>query len=135
MAKFTLTLEDDFDFFLCAICSHSRDYRLSWYLNEALDISLSKQDDLEMKSKEEVYGFSFYLFEDERLEYYLVGNKCLNTRLIPEEKQADYFLKIKGPVEADKLKDVVEKVNNIPVVLKSYALDVNELKSRKNLIF
>lgn len=137
MAKFTLTLEDDFNFLLVAICSHSKDYRLSWFLNQGLGISLVKGEDLEMKRKSELYSFSFYSFEDpkEKLEYYLIGNKCLNAHLIPEEKQTDFFLQIKGPMQLQMLNETIKKIKDIPVVLTAYELDAYELKSRKNLIF
>lgn len=137
MVKFTLALEDDFDFRLLAICSHAKDYRLSWFLNQSLGIALSKGNNLEMKRKDELYGFSFYLFEKEedQLEYYLIANKCINVHLVPEKKQVDFFLQIKGPIQNHELDETLRTINDIPVVLTAYELDVNELKSRKNLIF
>lgn len=137
MAKFTLSIEEDYDFRLIGLCSHAKDYRLSWFLNENLGISLQKEKNLEMKKKETDYSFSFYSYADEedRMEYYLIGNKNLNIFLIPEEKQIDFFLQLKGSFTKNKVIEVTKRLKGIPIVLKAYEVEVEALKSKKNLIF
>lgn len=138
-AKHTLVLADDFDFDLIGICSHQRDYRLCWSINEALDLELAKAQEPFMVSgrKGEVLSkHSFYEWEDEQnhLSYHLIKNKSDNTFLVPEKAQIDYFLVIRelGMINID---DFLTKVKKISSILTAFIYDPNELKSSKHLIF
>ena len=53
--------------------------------------------------------------------------------LVPEEKLSDYFLVIKGLINDEK--EILKKLNQIKLVLKAYSINVEELKSKRNLIF
>lgn len=137
MSKFSLDIEEDFDFFMLGICSHIKDYRLCWELNRAFAIELQKDIDLEVMSNGELKSFSFSVFENHSgpNDYYLICNKSALGFLIPEEKKCDYFLIIKGPLSESEESEVVKTVSESKNVLTCYPIEVPDLKSRNNLIF
>lgn len=137
-SKYTLTIEEDFDFDLIGLCCHQSDYRLCWALNEHLRLKLAKSDEpfmVSSKKGEIVSKHSFYEWVDEEnyLEYFLIKNKDGTQFLIPEKAQIDYFLVIKeaGQVEID---DLLTQVKGISAILTAFKYDPTALKSSKNLI-
>jgi len=135
MGKITLELEEDFDFKLIGISCHSKDYRLSFELDRTLEFDFFKEENLEIKIKEGFAEFSFYSYIDEEnyTEYYLLSNRGSMGYLVAEEKLSDYFLVIKGLINDEK--EILKKLNQIKLVLKAYSINVEELKSKRNLIF
>lgn len=56
------------------------------------------------------------------------------SRLIPEHKDVDYFLKIEDEESVD-IEKTVKRLMKMPKVITAYTLDANKLKSKNNLIF
>ena len=137
MAKLTLEVEEDYDFELVGICSHVKDYRLSWEINKALEFDLEKDDNYEINVKGDRQSYSFFSFiDDENLvEFYLINNRCSNGILIPEEKKSDYFLMIRGVLRGGHKEELIQKISNIKNVLTTYEIEVDQLKSKSNLLF
>lgn len=137
MAKLTLEIEEDYDFELIGICSHVKDYRLSWEINKVLGFDLVKDENLELTFRGEKQNFSFFSFlDDENLtEYYLINNRSESGILIPEEKKADYFLLIKGVLRGGEKESLISEIGSIKNVLTTYDIEVEELKSKNNLLF
>ena len=150
----TIDFEFDHDYTLIGIHSMLEDYHLAFYLNERLNIYLSRfKNDLDFKSGH--CSFPLYTFEDEArfTSWSLVSNKHFSinevaddnknlfgeeTRisyLIPEKKQVDFFIKVYGLEDEQKLNATLQKINRIHKVITSYAIDAMELRSRDNLIF
>ena len=161
MGKHTLKIEFDYNFVLVGISSHEKDYRISWALNNALGIDLTINESLEIKfkNKTDVF-FSIFSFKNEEdfLEFHVISNfsekKVVNSNannlfsksenfsesntngtLIPEMKQINYFLLIKGEVKKKDIKTIVDKIKKINLVLAATPIDIMALKSKKNLIF
>ncbi len=139
MAKFELDIEYDFDFYLLGIASHLPDYRLCWSINKQLDLNLAKSDKpLKILQKDKLNVVSFDVFcgidEDLQAEFNMIDNICEGMRLIPEVKQADYLLLIRGLSAAD-CKAVQLKINRIEQVLTAFPINVTELKSKEKLLF
>ena len=138
MAKYKLQLEDDYDFDLIGICSSHSDYRLSWGINKELNIKLSKAEEFSIQYKKEgihLYSFYEYYDEEEHIEYYLVKNVSNNyKKLIPEKEQIDFFLIIKNNLLHD-VSDTLDQLRKIDSILTAFIFEVEELKSKSNLIF
>jgi hypothetical protein len=138
MAKHKLVWEDDFDFDLIGICSSNSDYRLCWGINKTMSINLAKSDDYSLINKKEGENFfSFYEFYDEEthLEYYLVKNQSYKfKKLIPEQDKIDYFLIIKNNLSIE-INDLLTRLKKIDTILTAFIFDVEDLKSKSNLIF
>jgi len=137
MNKFSLELEEDFDFFMLGICSHVKDYRLCWELNQQLEIDLKKSADLEILIQGESKSYSFNADEEDGKanDYYLIGNKSPQGFLVPEEKRCDYFLVVKGQLNEVEGKTILSAVNRAKNVLTSYPVEAADLRSKNNLIF
>ncbi len=137
MPKLTLDLVEDYDFTLIGVVCHSKDYKLAFEFNKLLGFDFIREQDFELKLKEETSYFAFFCHIDEEnhLEYYLIANKGSFGKLVPEEKIADYFLIVKGDLDSDEEKDVLQKVNEVKPILKAYLIEVGDLKSKRNLIF
>lgn len=139
MAKYTLTLEDDFNFDLIGICSHQQDYRIAWAINSALELHLTKSDTPFMVSGKKgavLSSHSMYEFEDEQngVVYYLIQNKNDGKLLLPECAQIDYFIVVReaGVIDVDKF---LESIKDITAVLTAFIYEPETLKSANRLIF
>lgn len=139
MNKFKLEIEYDYDFVLIGICSHEKDYRICWAINQKLDFDLKKTEDLEIKEKKQAEPslFSMYVHEnpEEYVEYYVIANRGANGMLVPEQKQADYFLMIRGTITDGQVESIIKQLREISMVLTAYEIDPTQLKSKQNLLF
>lgn len=137
MSKFSLEIEEDYDFFMLGICSHIKDYRLCWEINHEISIQLKKDPDLEVLSNGEKRSFSFNSYEkaDKEHEFFLISNKSALGYLIPEEKRCDYFLIVKGTISEEEEIGIIKKLNHSRNILTCYPIEASELRSRNNLIF
>jgi hypothetical protein len=137
MAKLILEIEEDYDFELVGICSHAKDYRLSWEMNKALEFDLEKDENYEINSKGDAQSYSFFSFIDDEnhVEYYLINNRCSTGILIPEEKKCDYFLLIRGVLRGEQKGKLIQRIGEIKKVLTTYEIEVDQLKSKSNLLF
>jgi hypothetical protein len=139
-SKLTLDIEYDYDFALIGISCHARDYRLCWSLNKFLYFNFLKVDDVAFTTKknQDITSFSRYTYndEDQRLEYTLLSNRGSNDYLLPEQKKlTDFILKIEGQIEEDKLKELINALNQLEIIQLAFNIEVDILKSKQNLIF
>lgn len=139
MAKYTLSLEDDFNFDLIGLCSQLGDYRVCWSINERIGLRLKKSIEPFMVSGRKGVvnsSHSLYEWEDEEglVSYYFIQNKSNGKFLVPEQSQIDFFLVIKdaGVVDVDKL---LAQLKNIPSILTAFSFDPYDLKSANKFIF
>jgi len=148
-AKRILQVDYDYDFLLIGICTHAKDYRLCWEINKILDIKLERVDDTMLNAHTKDFGvkkgashgelsaYSLYFCEEEESNncFHVISNKSSNETLITEQKQVDYFLRIKGNNNPDYPVDIIKKLKNISIVLTAYEIDPNKLKSKHKLLF
>ncbi len=143
------------DYELIAIHTSIEDYRLAYFLNKELNIKLSKNNlNITIKTSEGKSSFNHYYFDDEEsdIQWKLIENKTtinstnkksagifenmeVNVYLLPEHKKANFLLKIENVDSYFKIKEVTKKIEAINQVSMSYLLDIENLKSKNNLIF
>ena len=133
MSKTRLQFEYDYEFCLVGIVCHEKDYRLCWTLNNLFGIKLAKTDDHPTEHSQH----SMFAFNQEVLfrDYYLIANRGKDGMLIEEHKQMDYFFIIKGSVEEEEARQLVEQIKKADVIGGAYSIDVPSLKSKHNLVF
>jgi hypothetical protein len=152
MSTQILTVQYEFDFILIGISSPSKDYKLGWELNNELKLKLNRIDDvLKQKAAKSVpqqseliapvdngpnHAYSHYRHSDEEkgIEYDLVSNKSDSGVLIPEQKQADYFLIIRGVYSqafGGNVLGIIRKMTNVQT---AFSIDASKLKSKDFLI-
>ncbi len=159
MAKLTLDIDYDYDFFLLGLNSSEKDYILCYQLNKVLGTSLVREDeDLQLFStKNGNATFSLYKHDDDSNEsdWFLVSNKGIanmqnntviglfdtveasqNNRafLIKEKKEIDYFIQI-APIPTQSEKEgLVKAIKTIASVQLVQEIDPTTLKSKDNLL-
>lgn len=155
MAVYKL-LDEDFEhaYTLIAIHASLEDYRVAYFINSILNLRLKRMDSQDVAS----YNASVIAFEwfDEINDVFwgLLRNKAIaevetssqglfeindamhTEYVVPEYSRADYLLKIDDQQGAySTTEEVVRELKNIPGIITAYTIDVQELKSKNNLIF
>ena len=162
MATLKLDIDEceELDFHLLAIHTSLEDFRLAYFLNQKLQLNLSKNnDEVKIKNKEGNTFFSRFTFEDIKNDVFwnLIENeneitlKQNNTNqglfaesenafttkdfLLPEYKKVNYFLKIDAPKESVIPTEIVTQIKSIDKISTVYFIDLENIKSKNNLIF
>lgn len=159
MALHKLLVDDFYDtsFALLAIHCRLEDYRLAYLLNKQLGLNLKrKPQDLDYKYF--AASYAIYEWDDVILDttWNLVSNICRkeedslqssgslfdnqNTvmktyNLLPEFKNVDYLIKVTNENLNFNEKHIINKIQSIPQVITSYAIDIDQIKSKDHLIF
>lgn len=131
-------LEDHFSGALWGIVSQVKEYQLSWHLNKVLGFALKRTDDVEIihKKKNKTSLFSFYRYENEldKWQVFVLSNKHQGDYLVPEAKQVDYLLMVKGELSKEQEERIFTKVREIHIVQMMVKLNYESLKSKSNLL-
>lgn len=159
MALHKLLVDDFYDtsYSLLAIHCRLEDYRLAYLLNKYLKLNLSRQpQDLDYKYFAATYSIYEWNDEEHFTTWNMISNVCKKEEdslqssgslfstqekvlktyyLLPELKNVDYLIKISNDDRYFDDKDILEKIQAIPQVITTYAVDVDQLKSKENLIF
>ena len=139
-------------FGLIAIHSSLEDYAIVYALNNSLRTKLKRSPaDLDMS---ENFSFPFFEWKDElnQRNWTLITNYSSKEEsagsedlfkneisytahyLIPEHREVDYFLKIEqDDYEIDET--LIRVIQEIPKIITAYPIDVDQLKSKNNLIY
>ncbi len=138
--KLQLIEETDYksEYEAVGICSHLKDYRLSWYLNDRLRLDLKKMKDLDFDSnkKSESVKFSIYYYDDKdnRTVFYFISNRSTGGVLIPEQKFIDYFLLIKKTGKKQLAQSILKNIKDIPNVLTVYNIDLSLIRNVNDIL-
>lgn len=139
MSRHVLHVEFDFGFELLCLISPLRDYRLCHQINRQLNLDFVRRNDLEIinEKKRSQAQFPFFTYEDEInfLQYFFIGNKCAGFHLIPELKEVDYFLMMRGDAAGMVKADTMRCLKELSFILTLFEADPKTLKSKNNLIF
>ena len=139
MNKFKLDIEYNYEFVLMGICCQEKDYRLCWAINNQLGFEFKKSQDFEIKEKrkKEPTIYSLYVYEEEEKyrDFFLIANKSEQRFLIPEYKETDYFIMIKGNIDPIEKEIIAKKLWELDMILAIFDIDPHQLKSKQNLLF
>lgn len=135
--KFELDIEFDFDFLLFGIVSSEKPYRLAWQFNRLNPYQFERKDDYPIGLNGKTSEFPLYAFthEENHTSYFLLANRDEGTLLIPELRNFDYLMLVKGALgffDEHKLK---QDVKAIPTVQLIYPVNLDEVKSKQNLMY
>lgn len=142
MKKRKLEVDFEYDFILFGLISTLREYKLAWYINQYLDISMRKVDDIVISFlKGQNLVISNYLYATEHSKLRLLRNKSMDelksttAYLLPELNQFDYLVIFKGFEGSYDEVELKNKLTSIPKVNFVKVFDPSGLKSKENLIF
>lgn len=159
MATHKLLLDDDlgFDFLLIAIHTSLEAHYIAYLLNKNLKLQLARTPQDLLLNKES-YRANFSLFEyenpQEYLTYHLINNRAktilknvsqglfdnengvlVSDLFINDLPKVDYFLKVYDEGNAFAKAKVLKQINSIPQIVTAYYVQVDQLKTKQNLIF
>jgi hypothetical protein len=161
MAKFLLNtslVEEDFfsDSRLIAIGSSLKGYSLCWWFNQLFALDFKREPDMDIciqegkilnntsgtlfdEVQEEVKKKYYFPVFRHELPYfdssiYLYGNRSSVKKLMPDVKHADYLLLIQFASYIEPEHDVFRDLSQVPGISWSSELEIEALKSRRNLI-
>jgi len=142
------------DYALIAIHTVLSDYQLAYLLNKYLHIKFGKASyDLDFTQENNQASYTVYEYANTELDYdwFLIANVCKSirktastnlfkesdsiSRLVPEKKKVDYFLKIEGDFDFEYIVKTIDMINQVPQIITSYEVEVESLKSKDFLIF
>ncbi|MEQ8903944.1 IPExxxVDY family protein [Ekhidna sp.] len=130
------------DFELFGLVCNKKEYKLAWHLNQSLDISLIKQEDIRIEYADNTsILISNYLYETEYVLFELLQNKLVGSGsiksqlLMPELKQFDYLLKFKDQTHELTSENVSVRIKEIPIIEYAMRLNFDTLKSKENLLY
>ncbi len=111
---------------------------LCFNINKLVATDFRKIDDLELGFKGMAPNFfSMYLHQliDSECEFFLISNKGTKGFLIPEMKETDYFVLIKGFIDDEDLNFFLERLKIIKDIQAAVEINPERLKSKENLLF
>ncbi|AHM59028.1 hypothetical protein D770_03805 [Flammeovirgaceae bacterium 311] len=140
MKRSRLLVDYEFDFTLMALLSPLREYKLAWYINQLLHIRLVKEKDIQLNfTNQPNLCISNYIFATEHSILRLLKNRSVGDEeqgfLLPELKQFDYLIMLQGEGDFFDKEELPAVLKNIPTVEFVKPVEVNDLKSKENLIF
>ncbi|WBX71426.1 IPExxxVDY family protein [Tenacibaculum retecalamus] len=156
MTSYTLNINEfaTNDYALIGIHTVLDECKLAYLLNKYLHVKFRKANyDLDFTQKNHQSFYSVYEYVDITLDcdWFLITNVYKSTRktvstslfnesdsitrLVPEKKKVDFFLKITGDFNFEYIVKTIEKINKIPQIITSYEVEVESLKSKDFLIF
>lgn len=122
---------------LLGLVSQLRDYSLAYSLNQKLEINLKKYEDLDFYDSDgQNHNFSWYFYNDEQLstKIYLISNSSSTRKLIPGNKELDYFLLLKDFTSDEYANMILSKSREIQNVIAIFKFDLNNIKNADILI-
>ena len=130
------------DFNLIGLVCNIKEYKLAWYLNNALSISLRKQNDIKIEYADRTsILISSFLHETEFISIELLQNKLVGSGrsdskyLLPELKQFDFILKFRDQTDEFTFENVSAIIRDIPIIEYAMRLKFESLKSKENLLY
>ena len=120
------------------ISCHENDYRISWALNDKIQLCLKRSDNhrlIETKSGLEQEFALYSYFSDEPVLYYLVSNISEKGFLIDEYKNIDFLFVIVGEISQSKLNTLLQQIKEIEIVSTAFLLSLKKNTSKNRLHF
>jgi hypothetical protein len=119
------------DFRGLGIVSTEKDYRLCFFLNQALDIELEKTANINIydpaKNKRSPVLCYIHKASGNADRFYFSKNRQENFFLIPEMKQADYIF-LEPSAQKNTMNEVKKLISDIPEVQSCFIIPTQNLK-------
>jgi hypothetical protein len=159
MALHKLSVHQFYDdtYSLLAMHCSLEEYRVAYLLNSFLDIKLKRlSSDLDFEYTTASYPIYEWEDKEEQITWNLFSNICKKEEesltssgslfskqgkivrtfnLIPEYKNVNYFLKIDYEGNPVSERTIINKIQGIPQIATVYSINIEDLKSKDNLIF
>ena len=116
-----------------------KNYYFCWLLNNMLGYGFRLDTDIDkpLRKKKRQYHFSVYTHsENDFLKYHLFHNHCDGEYLLPEFRNIDFLLLMKGDIVEDvKCDNIINSIKNMPSVQMVVELTNEKIKNKQHLVF
>ncbi len=135
--KLLLEYDDDNPYYYVGISSSINDYQLVFDLNKYLNLNFRRTEAFHFSNKGKEFAYSLYTYvdNDNMINYYLLANKDVNNRLIPQFKHIDFFLIVEGEIIAEEVKTLSREIMKLSRVMLSSQLESDNFDKIKGLRF
>ncbi len=134
MAKKLKVESDLFEgYSLLALVTPLKDYRLAYFINDALNFQLKKYDDLRLSGKESAFSWYYYSQGSNYLRCMLISNMEEKGRLIPGQR-IDFILLIKNIVDDEQRAEILSKLRKISSVNAAFEIDMSTIRNMDVLL-
>ena len=129
---YTLEYEQEYEFVVLAINSHSKAYKLCWNLNKTLLLNFEMTD--EHSISDELLFTRYKTKTESGAQINLLANRTKNGYLIPSQKSVNYFLVIKDKCWRDTKESFLRKLRATNDILLVFELDLEKTKNSDRFI-
>ncbi len=137
-SKVKLFNDSPSEMFFVAISCNLEDYRFVHFLNKGLQTNFRKLSDLLYYENENTQN-QFSLYHDTingmHANQFIIKNKSDNQAyLIPKLKTTDYILIIDSPLTEEYKDNLLQSLEDVPVVFIATEIDVQKIKTIERII-
>ncbi len=135
--KHKLLVAIDEDFCLLGIASDEPDYKLCWLINQQMDTSFSRVDDLvvfnsKLNEQQEVALFVYH-DENKMVTYRMLSNRLSTGYFLSDLKNIDYVLHIQGDIVTNEIDAFISRVIKTPGVRMCVPVNLQKIRERERL--
>jgi len=128
--KYKLNIAGNVPLSLFGILTDESDIKLSWLINQSLQIKLSRDEDLNWLSRELPNPLAFPAYSDPSCRYgtvRLLKNRTLDGLWIKGYKQVDYLFMVMSAIDHKNHQELIEKLQATDNIRGVYSLDPGPL--------
>ncbi len=135
-----LKVDADLEFELIALITTLKDYRACYLINKHLNFNFIKISELEVdiyqhSTEPALFSRYHYQWEATETDFYFIANRSADGVLLPEMREADYYLIVKNYIDEAELEDLIYRLNQIPEIISAVKINPKKIKSHENLLF
>ena len=133
--KLQLDYEDDNAYYYLGISSSINDYQLVFDLNKHLNMNFRRVESFRFSNKGEEFTYSLYTYidDDNMVNYYLLSNKDVSKRLVPQFKHIDFILIVEGEIIDEEVKTLSRDIMKLSRVMLASQLSADNFDKIKGL--
>jgi hypothetical protein len=132
-----LNISADLPLTIIGIVSVESDLKLSWSINQLLDIQLTqaKMIAIQQSKTGKTLEFPLFQFDDEThlLKYNLLANRYKSNYFFEELKNIDYLLIIRGDLDFENKAEILLKLKTSTEITSLLIIDSNSLRKKEKL--
>ncbi len=133
MSKQRINTTPTFEFPVWGLVTSSSPHKVCYHLNKCLHIDLAWEKEIFLDNTLYVNLYK-YISDIDFFTIELVQNKNGNTLFIPELRNIDYFLLIRGELEMIDVDTFIKYIQTIDAIQNVISLPVKKIKSRNNFL-
>ncbi|MCF8225677.1 MAG: IPExxxVDY family protein [Bacteroidales bacterium] len=135
--KHKLSVSMEQNYCLLGIVSDEPDYKLCWLMNNGIQTSFVKVDDLVVYNKKLDAGQSHSLFyfenENTMLTYRFIKNLADHGYFISNLRNIDYLLHIQGDIIHHEIEELIKALNALKSIRMCVPVDLHKISEKERL--